>query len=226
MWATLLIGMSAITIPPLAVSFQVPQSIASLFLPFPLIYGAFHLLLGEAGHHYLRRRKAGLPSESRPSENKKRAMPSYLRMFRGVTRKGSLATMLVTIGLVALHWSLYSSLVVAADGSYNAGIVISGMVVGFALCGWASHLFFHYRTSQFRFIAAFVMAAGICGLHFVTLHSVTYRYLGKVPTPQLSPQILQILGKSLNIHSCFILSIRETTRSLPNNLLCPSTFDV
>jgi hypothetical protein len=199
MWATLLIGMSSIKIPPLAVSFEAPQSIGSLFLPFALIYGAFHLLLGEAGHHYFRRRKAGLPSESRPSEHKKRPLiPSYLRTLWGLTQKGIIAALLVTTGLVALHWSLYSGLVVAAESSYHAGIIISGMVVGFVLCGLAAHLFFHYRTSQFRFIAAFIMAGGICGLHFVTLNSVTYRYLGGSPTPQLSPQILQILGKSLN----------------------------
>jgi NO-binding membrane sensor protein with MHYT domain len=202
MWATLLIGMSSIDVPPLTVSFAAPQSIGSLFLPFALVYSAFHILLGETGHQYFRRRKAGLPSESRPSENKKRSLiPAYIRSIVGVTRKGSVAAMLVTIGLVALHWSLYSGLLIAADISYNAGIVIIGMVVGFVLCGAAAHLFFHYRTSQFRFIAAFVMAGGICGFHFITLSSVTYRYLGGSPTPQLSSQILQILGKPFIIDS-------------------------
>jgi hypothetical protein len=178
MWATILIGMSSITVPPLEVSFAPVQSITPLVLPFALIYGAFHILLGRAAPLYFKRRgggsgggstmKSNASSKSGSSSKKKQrndhtSSSSSSSSFFGRLRDALQwyvigAASLVTIALVALHWSLYSGLVIAANMTYNVGIIIIGMVIGFILCGLATHLFFHFRTSQFRLVSAFIMA--------------------------------------------------------------------
>jgi hypothetical protein len=173
MWATLLIGMSSITVPPLEVSFAPVQSITPLVLPFALIYGAFHILLGRAAPLYFKRRGGESNSMTMKSQlsaaslkgvagsHKKRNhhASSFFNRLRDAVQMHVLgAASLVTIALVALHWSLYSGLVIAANMTYNVGIIIIGMVIGFILCGLATHLFFHFRTSQFRLVSAFIMA--------------------------------------------------------------------
>jgi hypothetical protein len=172
MWATVLIGMSSITVPPLTVSFEAVQSIAPLVLPFGLIYGAFYILLGKAGPLYFKRRSGASDSITVKSHltvlsstsgtgHKKHNHASVLYRILDLLKIHVIgAALLVTIALVALHWSLYSGLVIAADMTYNVGLIIVGMIIGFVLCGLATHLFFHFRTSQYRLVSAFVMAGG------------------------------------------------------------------
>jgi NO-binding membrane sensor protein with MHYT domain len=56
--------------------------------------------------------------------------------------------MFLITALLAVHWTMYSGVVLGATMSYNVGIIIAAIVVGFVLCGFATHLFFHFRTSR------------------------------------------------------------------------------
>jgi hypothetical protein len=137
MWATVLIGMSSITVPPLAVSFEAVQSIAPLVLPFGLIYGAFYILLGKAGPLYFKRRgvasdsitiKSVLSSTSGNGHRKNNHASLLHRVLDLLKIHVIGAALLVTIALVALHWSLYSGLVIAADKTYNVGLILVGRI--------------------------------------------------------------------------------------------------
>jgi hypothetical protein len=198
MWATLLIGMSSIKVTSLEVTFGAIESILPLLLPSVLVYGAFYILLGRAAPLYFSRRGGGSESMTMKSQlsvptttttistiskgtgqirKKGRHQVSTIDRLRDALKlHGIAAALLVTIALIGLHWSIYSGIIIEATIKYNIGLIIIGMVVGLLLCGLATHLFFHFRTSQFRFVSAFIMAAGICGMHFITLSSCHYYY--------------------------------------------------
>lgn len=142
MWATLLIGLASISVPPLGVSFTAHNAIAPLVLPFALVYGAFYILLGRAAPLYFSRRGAGSESMTMKSvlsvessvtstaadgsvkKRKKRSRPTAMSRIKDALKfHGLAAAILVTGALIGTHWAMFSGITIAANLHYNVGML-------------------------------------------------------------------------------------------------------
>ncbi len=115
--------------------------------------------------------------------------------------------MLLMTGLGGVHFIILNGMVLACDSKYNVAINIVALAFGVVFLTVAIFLYYAFRTSQWRFVSAFIMALGIVSFHFIAASGVDYRYTGAdLPTSDdyMNSASMQLMGSIATALMCFL----------------------
>ena len=91
-----------------------------------------------------------------------------------------LAGLITGLGVASMHYAGMEAMVVAADMSYDTGLLVLSIVIGIVAATAALWLAFNLSGTLHQFFAAFVMGVAVCGMHYTGMAAMTMTHNDKV----------------------------------------------
>ncbi len=91
-----------------------------------------------------------------------------------------LAGLVTGLGVASMHYAGMEAMVVAADMSYDTGLLLLSIVIGIAAATAALWLAFNLSGTLHQFFAAFVMGVAVCGMHYTGMAAMTMTHNNQV----------------------------------------------
>jgi len=130
------------------------------------------------------------------------------------------ASLLITGATACASYLLIKGFRCQATLSFSPAALIAGIVVMLVLAVPAVYLFFFFRKSLLRIVAAFLLGFGGSIMNVLIMYSVRWTYTGRVDEAVLSLMVLRLIGTITIAAMCFaFIGLNITKLRLSKDLL-------